>query len=57
MEEVFVHDKFLMARAVVLVGGYDYWIANANIMKLGRPELRWCLQVGEALSFRRPLIG
>lgn len=57
VQKVFVHDQFLGAGALVLIGGYDYWIANADIMKLGRHELRRRLQVGEALPLRRTVIS
>lgn len=34
--EVFVYNWFVVARAMVLVGGYDYWITNADVLELGR---------------------
>ena len=54
VEEVVVHEQFLVAGAVVLIRGYDYWITDAKVMKLGRHKLRRRLQVGEALSLSRP---
>ena len=47
-----------MARSMVLIGGsYDYWIANANILKLRRPKLRRCLQDCQALLLRGSIVG